>query len=176
MKRNDSTRFSWRANVECAFCGSVSVSSEQTTESFEYAGDPVVTLTVSVPQYTCNDCNQSFLDASAEDRRHEAVCAHLGVLTPTQIRRLRESHGLSRAEFARLSKLGAATIARWERGSLIQNGANDLYLRLLQDPANIRRLQDLGSAEQQGQPYIYRCLKPGARDRDALSAFKLVYP
>jgi hypothetical protein len=49
---------------------------------------------------------------------------------------------LSRAEFARLTKLGEATLVRWEKGSLIQNPANDQYLRLLGFEDNIRRLRN----------------------------------
>lgn len=73
--------------------------------------------------------------------QHEAVCKHLGVMTPGQIRQLRVNLGLSRTQLARLTGLGEATIARWERGSLIQNEANDRFLKLLAHKENIRRLK-----------------------------------
>ena len=37
--------------------------------------------------------------------------------------------------------LGIATVSRWERGVLIQNEANDRFLRLLQFPDNVDRLR-----------------------------------
>ena len=43
--------------------------------------------------------------------RHEAVCRHLGVLAPGEIRALRREHGMSRAAFARLTGFGEATLA-----------------------------------------------------------------
>ena len=58
-----------------------------------------------------------------------------------EIKALREKLGLSRTEFARLTRLGEATIARWERGELIQNAGNDSLLRLLQYEDNVRRLR-----------------------------------
>ena len=47
---------------------------------------------------------------------------------------------MTRAEFARLSGLGEATLARWEKGLVTQNRANDRYLRLLAAPGGIERL------------------------------------
>ncbi|MBK8178538.1 MAG: helix-turn-helix domain-containing protein [Planctomycetes bacterium] len=54
---------------------------------------------------------------------------------------LRRRHGLSRQAFANLTGLGVATIARWERGLLIQNKANDRYMRLLDTRAAIEALR-----------------------------------
>ena len=49
---------------------------------------------------------------------------------------------MTRPQFAALTKLGEATIARWEAGNLIQNAANDKFLRLLVYPENVERLRD----------------------------------
>ena len=46
---------------------------------------------------------------------------------------------MSRADFSRLTGLGEATLNRWENGILIQNAANDRYLRLLKDANNVPR-------------------------------------
>jgi putative zinc finger/helix-turn-helix YgiT family protein len=128
----------------CPNCGSTDISTTWTEDAFSYGvGTEQVQLTARVPLRTCAACGYQYYDEEAEDARHEAVCRHLGVQTPAEIQALRKKYGLSRAEFADLTKLGDATIARWERGALIQNAANDRYLRLLQCEENVERLRNL---------------------------------
>ena len=55
----------------------------------------------------------------------------LGLLTPEEIRQLRERMGLTQSQPLQISGIGEATISRWERGRLLQNRAMDNYLRLL---------------------------------------------
>jgi transcriptional regulator with XRE-family HTH domain len=110
-------------------------------ETFPYGvGHNRVELTAHVPVRSCAACSFEYYDGEAEDARHEAVCRYLGVQTPAEIETLRKSLHLSRADFADLTQLGEATIARWERGALIQNAANDSYLYLLHWRENIDRL------------------------------------
>ena len=73
---------------------------------------------------------------------HDAVCRHLGRMTPEEVASVRERGGFSQAEFAKLTRLGEATISRWERGALIQNAANDQLLYLLQFPHNVAALRE----------------------------------
>lgn len=56
-------------------------------------------------------------------------------LTPAEIRAIRVKHHCNRARFAKYTKIGAATLARWESGDLTPTAALDHYLRLLNDPA-----------------------------------------
>lgn len=126
----------------CPSCGVPVRAVREERDSFSYrSGETVVELFADVPVYSCAGCGVEFTDEEAEDRRHAAVCRHLGVLTPAEIRSLRLSHNLSRSEFARLTGIGDATIARWERGSLIQNAGYDQLLRLLRHRDNIERLR-----------------------------------
>ena len=107
------------------------------------AGASAVELNVTLPVRVCRSCGFEFLDHEAETLQHDAVCAHLGVLTPKEIRGIRRMHGMSRAEFSRVTGLGEATLNRWENAILIQNAANDRYLRLLARHENVRRLKRL---------------------------------
>ena len=50
---------------------------------------------------------------------------------------------MTRAAFARVTGFGEATLSRWEHGAVIQNRANDRYLRLLNDRASMRRLDEI---------------------------------
>ena len=108
-------------------------------------GEAATELTARVPVDVCTSCGACFLGPEAERRKHEAVCAHHGVLTPREVRSIRDRHGLSRAAFAQLTGLGEATLHRWEHGIFVQNLANDRYLRLLESADNIRVLAKLGS-------------------------------
>jgi hypothetical protein len=49
---------------------------------------------------------------------------------------------MSRAEFSRLTRIGEASLGRWEKGLLIQNHAHDQFLYLLKFPENVARLRD----------------------------------
>ncbi len=127
----------------CPQCASTRVSTQTATESFPYGlGDDQQFLTASIPVHTCSACGFRFRDAIAEDIKHEAVCRHLGVMTPSEIHALRDRLGLSRADFANLTRLGDASIARWERGESIQTAAYDQLLYLLMFDDNLRRLRE----------------------------------
>ncbi len=97
------------------------------------SGRAAVDLHVRHPVRHCKACDFDFIDEVGERVRTEAVYRHLGLLTPWEIRAIRERHGLSRASFAEITGLGEATIKRWETGAIAQNRANDRYLRLLND-------------------------------------------
>ena len=62
------------------------------------------------------------------------------LLSPEEIKAIRKHLGLSRAEFARLTRIGEASLARWETGHIVQNAAMDNYLRLLSYEENVKRI------------------------------------
>jgi putative zinc finger/helix-turn-helix YgiT family protein len=128
----------------CPSCGRTAIDTEEIERRFPYgAGDQAVQLSAVVPLRRCRDCGFEFLDAEAEEKQAEAVCRHLGVMTSSEVRAIRRKAGaLSRTEFARITRLGEATIGRWERGELIQNAANDQLLYLLTFPENVTRLRN----------------------------------
>lgn len=125
----------------CANCGSANVSTSMETDRFTHGdGDDAAELAVVVPVRTCSDCGTQFTDEEAERLRHEAVCQRVGVLTPREVRDIRAQYRMSRAEFANVTRLGEATIARWESGATLPTAAYDQYLRLLRSPENLARL------------------------------------
>ena len=84
--------------------------------AFTYGvGASAVELKVTLPVRTCLSCGFEFLDHEAETLQHEAICAHLGVLTPKEIEGIRKMHGMSRARFSAVTGLGEATLNRWEK-------------------------------------------------------------
>lgn len=103
-------------------------------DSFTYgSGEDAVQLHVRLPVRHCEACDFHFIDHVGERIQTEAVYRHHGLLTPWEIRAIRERRRLSRAAFAKITGLGEATIKRWETGAIAQNRANDRYLRLLED-------------------------------------------
>ena len=118
--------------VRCGQCGSVNLIESIRDDMFAYgSGKDAVELTVPVPVYSCSQCGLTFTTERAEILRHEAVCRHLGVLSPAQIRDIRTRANLTRERFAALTGIGTASLARWETGELIQSAGYDKYLRLL---------------------------------------------
>lgn len=132
----------------CPDCGGHSTTTVLHDDAFAYgSADHPVTLHAVVPVHCCGQCDLEYLCREGRLIRHEAVCRHLGLLTPTEIRRIREKHKMNRASFAQVTGLSEETLNRWENGAAIQNAAYDKYLRLLQPPDNLWRLKDHGSGE-----------------------------
>ena len=126
----------------CPDCGGHSFSTVMHSDEFEYgSGDSPVTLHARVPVHCCGSCDFEFLGREGRLIKHEAVCRHLDLLTPTEIRSIRERHGMSRTVFAEVTGFGEATLNRWERGAVIQNRANDRYLRVVDSPEVLDRLK-----------------------------------
>lgn len=130
-------------SLVCSECGSRNITTKEEEYKFEYGvGEEAVELKAIVPLRTCGDCGCSFLDGEAEDLCHEEICRHLGVMSPSQIKALRKLYDLTQAQFSTITRLGEATLSRWERGIIIQNEAYDNYLYLLGFKENIERVRD----------------------------------
>ena len=115
--------------------------------SFRYGlAESAVDLAVRLPVRRCERCDFDYLDEEGERLKHEAVCRHLGVLSPAEVRRIRKRHGLSRKAFAKLTGIGEASLARWENGIKIQTLAYDRYLRFLAQPEGLAKLQRITGA------------------------------
>ena len=128
----------------CPDCEGHSFTTVLHNDVFEYGSeDPPATLHAKVPVHCCDSCDFEFLGREGRLIKHEAVCRHLGLLTPTEIRSIRESHGMSRTEFAEVTGFGEATLNRWENGSVIQNRANDRFLRLVESHYVMAKLEEI---------------------------------
>ena len=127
----------------CPLCGNASITTSWNPHAFNYgSGEYMVELTVDVPVRRCEDCDFDYLDDEGERLKHDAVCRHLGVLSPDEIRHIRKRFGMTRAKFAQVTGLGEASLNRWENGLTIQTYAYDRFLRLLSaQPGNIRYIE-----------------------------------
>lgn len=153
---------------------------------FTYGEGEIATeLTVDVPMYICAACDLQFLDETGSRLRHDAVCRHLGLLSPSEIRSIRARLKLNREEFAQYTGLGVASLARWERGMGYQNQANDRYLRLLGTSYGVSQLQKLinelkrsnvstAASENSGQGKLFRVIEPDREMQKDLLGFDLL--
>jgi putative zinc finger/helix-turn-helix YgiT family protein len=65
-----------------------------------------------------------------------------GLLSAEEIRALRERLDLTQADLARLLRLGANTVSRWESGRNVQTAAMDILLRIVRDlPGSVEYLR-----------------------------------
>jgi DNA-binding transcriptional regulator YiaG len=173
--KEDKDNFS--SSVVCPNCELPTINTAFQTERFPYGEGPdAVELSAVVPVKTCTSCGFKYSDDSAEHLYHEAICRHLGVMCPDDVVALREGYGLTRPEFAKITRLGVATLARWERGELIQNAAYDQFLYLLRYPENIDRLRrrKIQTAEPPSviRPQL-RMLQPTTVEIESAAAFEL---
>ncbi len=100
----------------------------------------------SIPHHSCPACGEVVLGFEEGQRLAAEAFARYrlehGLLSADEIRALRESLGLTQAELARLLRLGANTISRWESGRNVQTGAMDVLLRMIRDvPGTIEYLR-----------------------------------
>ena len=104
-------------------------------------GKSVIRLRIKLPVYGCVECQSQWTNWEAEEAKRNALCQHLGILNPTEIRRIRKKYRMSRGSFAQLTGISEASLSRWEKGLKLQNIAHDRYLRLLSYPKIFKRLQ-----------------------------------
>ncbi len=83
----------------------------------------------------CAVCGETYYAPGDMDAVHRAAADVVrkseGLLSPEEIRELRESLQLSQAAFERLIGAGAKTVVRWERGTIFQSKVTDTLMRVL---------------------------------------------
>lgn len=91
----------------------------------------------------CHSCGKevfsSDLDAVALGRAYDEYRKRHGLLLPSEVKKIRESYGLSQRAFSRLLNWGEVTIHRYETGSIQDQSHNDMLV-LLRDPNNMKTL------------------------------------
>lgn len=93
----------------------------------------------------CASCGEEFYTPELADQRHKRAVDRArmddNLLSPAQIRSIREELGLSQRVFEQVLGVGEKTCVRWEMGRVCQNVATDRLIRLIAaDRSNIERL------------------------------------
>jgi len=98
-------------------------------------GEPIAVPSAS--HLKCPECGEIVLRFQEAKRLHEdAVDIYRkkhGLLSAQEIRAIRQQFDLKQTELARLLRLGANTVSRWESGRNVQTAAMDVLLRLIRD-------------------------------------------
>jgi len=145
--KNERKAVSRRARVlpddACPSCGTMMVDKRGTLRL------PVNGEEIAVPDAAhlcCPKCAEVVLRYQDAKRLGEDAAAiyrkNHELLSADQIRAIRERLGLSQADFARVLRLGANTLSRWESSRNVQTPAMDILLRLIRDlPGSIEYLR-----------------------------------
>ena len=114
----------------------------QKEETYPVKGEAI---SVAATVCACAVCGEELLSIEYDDenlrKAYEKYRALHGLLTPPEIKAIRESYGVSQVTFARVLGVGDKTIARYENGSLQDCAINNLIL-LAKDPKNFMLLLD----------------------------------
>lgn len=138
-------------------------------ESYEVKGENIG-ITAQVAH--CRNCGeevfQEGLDSQNLNRAYQEYRNRHGLLSPEEIREIRERYGLSQRAFSRLLNWGEITVHRYEAGAIQDQSHNDLLV-LLKDPENMRTLlaQDRSKLTPQEVHKLEEkltALLPGTRD------------
>lgn len=100
----------------------------------------------STSHLRCPRCGEIVLRLREARRLHEDACEvyrkRHALLSADQIRSIRARFSLTQSDLARLLRLGANTVSRWESGRNVQTAAMDVLLRLIRDlPGSIDYLR-----------------------------------
>lgn len=125
----------------CPVCGT-----EQETEVIEkeeisnVRGDEIKVL---ARIRVCSVCGEELFDEELEEeniqRVYDIYRKKHGILSPKEIKNIRESYGLSQRAFAKLLGIGEASIARYETGALPEKSLSNMIM-LLKNPKNMEKL------------------------------------
>ena len=102
-------------------------------------------ITVETPLRICSICqtiiNDTALDTALDIAIYDIYRERHNIIFPAEIVAIREKYGLSQKNLALLLGLGEVTVHRYEGGALADAAPSKL-LRLMNDPANMRRMLD----------------------------------
>jgi putative zinc finger/helix-turn-helix YgiT family protein len=151
-------------------------------EEFDYdMGDETIKVVAKdVPVERCDSCGMIASGPAAAKVRHEAVCRAARILTPSEIKALRDKFGWSQQHLADLTDFGVATISRWERGRLLQNRSNNKVLQAIRDCEPFREYLEGLLASKTGNKEtgssvnrIWRALRDGDKQRESQKVFQV---
>src|SRR5438132_355682 len=121
------------AETRCAACGRAALALSR--QQHDVTAEDGTVLQFEDQAYRCENCGETRYtpdQALASSRARAAVLrTHERLLSPDQIRAIRQSYDLTQAEFERALRLGPKTVVRWESGTVRQSAiANSLLLAI----------------------------------------------
>lgn len=118
----------------CPACGTMMLETRGTLH-LPINGEDIAVA--SAAHLACPNCGEVVLRFQDSKRLGEDAIALYrkkhGLLSADDIRALRKRFNVNQADLARLLRLGANTVSRWESGRNVQTAAMDMLLRLIRD-------------------------------------------
>ena len=132
-------------DVICPDCGNIMIQDER-QHAWAYRGHTYTFMQPGLYCTKCDNCHVTVKEATAAEKGmlkfHADVDAELHtLLTPSEIKKVRESLGLTQKKAGQLFGGGPMAFSRYERGRYKQPLSTDILLRLL--AANKIALADL---------------------------------
>ena len=126
-----------------AFCPNCEGYTEATIgvekEVYNVRGEPIE---IDAEIIVCQECGTKIFDEERDSRNLEKAYnlyrEKHGLLSPNEIRTIREKYGLSQRALSRLLGWGEITIHRYESGA-VQDNVHNSTLRLVEDPQNMQK-------------------------------------
>ena len=119
--------FPWR----CRHCGKREVALAKTDYAAEVRHDGRL-HSFTIPDLElpiCQACGERVFTENVDGQVNDALRAHLGLLTPVQIREAIKRVGMSQKDLAKCLGIAEATLSRWLSETQIQSRAMDNFLR-----------------------------------------------
>ena len=108
-------------------------------EAYNVRGEPIE---IKAEVVICQKCGAKIFDEKRDSRNLEKAYSHYrekhNLLSPDEIRTIREKYGLSQRALSRLLGWGEITIHRYESGA-VQDNVHNSTLRLIEDPQNMQK-------------------------------------
>jgi len=118
----------------CLECGNIMKTSDDVIE-YKVRGE--VFKIQGIPHSICNSCGEVDIGlesaAALSDQANELYRKKHGLLTPVEIRQIRERLGVTQQQFERIIGAAKTTLSRWESGSIMQPCVADTLLRVIRD-------------------------------------------
>lgn len=121
----------------CPMCRSADVRVFEET-AFVPAKDDIPEFSYKQPKIACNESDCMAVSLAPEHKQvyHEAFCKVNGLLTPAEIKEIRNKFGadtkkgkIGQRDFAKALGLGEVTVSRYETGRQIQSRSIDYLIR-----------------------------------------------
>lgn len=130
--------------AKCPLCGNQTLEHKHGDYRFEPPAN-IPGGTMIIPNATweaCASCGEEILPDELTKAIESEQYRRLGLLTPAEIRQVRQKTGLSAVDLANLLGVGEKSYTRWENGRSMQNRSNDTLIRFLDKNAEAFMIVD----------------------------------
>lgn len=122
--------------TKCPLCGETSLERKTGAFHFEIPGgeadrnNPDCAMDFEDSEWDeCGACGEIILSAGLQKSIERWQYARKGLLSPREIKGIREKYGLTQARMAQILQVGEKNFSRWENGIAMQSRAMDSLIR-----------------------------------------------